>query len=109
MGRVRMQIVDDDFLAYRCDALDRLGAKTVAVKDEDAIADGKSFQGFERAVADVEWVLRRDVDRDVPRLHHLIFVHLASYYAPDPGAHRLALDRKRQQPVLGPHAGYGHF
>ena len=69
--RVRLQIVNEDLLMDRRDALDRLGAESLSVKGEDAIADLQRFDGLERAVADVEGMLRRDVNRDVPRGHDL--------------------------------------
>ena len=81
IGRIGLQIVDQDLLADRRDALDPLGAEPLSVEGEDRIADLQRFQGLECAVADIEGVLRRDVNRDVPCLHDLVLVHLVSYYS----------------------------
>ena len=109
IGRIGLQIVDDDFLMDHGDALDLFGAETASVEGEDGIADLERLDGLERAAADVEGVLGRDVNRDVPRPDDPVLVHFASHHASDPGAYRLAGDRKRQQTVVGAHARDGNL
>jgi len=87
VGRVRLQIVDEHFLVDDRDALDRLGAESRSVEGVDAIADLQCFEGLERPVADVEGMLRRDMDLDVSRLYDLVLIHLVSQHGADPGAY----------------------